>query len=111
MSQRCENREKTGYERQDFQAKRCISDITTGLPVYRGLHSSLKHVEKMVYSDMRHLPWWTAKLHPSQKTIALLFSPSESSQIAHVESSEGMAISVFGMFFVFMERRIELKRG
>lgn len=36
-------------------------------------------------------PWWTARLHPSQNTIALLFSPSESSQILHVESSEGSA--------------------
>lgn len=32
-------------------------------------------------------PWWTARLQPSQNTIAFEFSPSPSSQTAHFESS------------------------
>jgi hypothetical protein len=40
-------------------------------------------------------------LQPSQKTMALLFSPSESSHTEHVESSEGRPKSDLGRFFVY----------
>ena len=46
-------------------------------------------------------PWCTARLQPSQNTMALVFSPSESSHIAQVESSDGSARSGLGMFFVY----------
>jgi len=41
--------------------------------------------------------------------MALVFSPSESSQIAQVESSDGSARSGFGMFFVCSQRGLEHK--
>ena len=50
-------------------------------------------------------------MHPSQNTMAFAFSPSESSHIAHVESSDGRAISDFRMFFVCMRETGFAKRG
>ena len=58
----------TTYHR-DFR-EHCISYIAIALP-----------------ECMAH-PWCTVRLHPSQKTMALLFSPSASSQMAHVKSSD-----------------------
>jgi len=74
----------------DFLKRTCTSDKATGLRKYMGHHSSRRQTS------------WNARLQPSQKTIALLFSPSDLWHMAHVESSDGMpAKSGLGIFLAF----------
>jgi hypothetical protein len=76
------------HSRPDFRARRYTFGRAIDLLGYREHHNNLTH---QLYSSLltRHLPWWTARLQPSQKTIALEFSPSPSSHIEHLESSTG----------------------
>ena len=103
-----------------FLQSHCPSGIWNAVTIYNCIIYMETLMESKAFGwicSIRYssLPWCTARLHPSQKTIALLFSHSPSSQILQAESSGGRFSVGFGMFLVykgqFFKRNISTLAG